>query len=134
MTHGPEIAAAGFAIASITSWITDEDWNRLVGPWGGFVLSILLCAILLRHSAKRIKREDQRAESDNADRDRRHKESMDAQVAAAAKYEGLTREVMAIQVDTAKVMAQLAHSCESLHSEMRSRPCQLHRQDESSTL
>lgn len=137
MTNGSEIAAATLLVASLTSWITDEDWNRLVGPWGGFLVSIILCAILLRHSAKRIKREDDRAEKDNADRERRHQEALQAQVAAAAKYEGLTREVMAIQVDTAKVMMHLSKTNEALHEEMRSRPCQIRKtdpQDESTTV
>lgn len=152
MTHTPEIAAATLVIASLTSWITDEDWNRLVGPWGGFLVSILLCAILLRHSAKRIKREDQRedermrreearAEKESVERERRHKESIAAAEAAAAKYEGLTREVMAIQVETAKVMMRLSKSNEALHGEMKVRPCLAHSgfsfnnpEDESSTV
>ncbi len=117
-------AAATLIMASLTSWISKEDWDRLVGPWGGFVVSLMLCAILLRHSAKRIKKEDDRTASDNQERERRHQENMAKQTEIASKFEAVTERVTETQLETVKALLRLSHSCESLHNEMRSRPCQ----------
>jgi hypothetical protein len=126
MTHplSPEIVGATVVIGGITSWITDEDFNRLVGPWGGFVVSIVLCAILLRHSAKRIKREDDRAANDATERERRHQENLAKQSEIAVKFEAVTDKVTQTQLETVKALLRLSHSNENLHAEMRSRPCQ----------
>jgi len=125
MIHDYSIpAAATLVIASLTSWITKEDWDRLVGPWGGFLVSIILCALLLRHSAKRIKKEDERTAKDNEERERRHKESMEKQDHIAKRFEKITDGVNATNLEVAKVLLKLNNSCENLHYEMRSRPCQ----------
>ena len=130
MTHGPEnaLATAALATASLTGWLTDKDWERLVGPWGGLLISVGMLGILLRHSAKRIAKEDIRSNEDRAERERRHKEQIDVMRETHAKFESLHVRSMDTQLETAKALLKLSHSCEMLHGEMRGRPCQLRRE------
>lgn len=128
MTHPlpvtPEtLAGATVVMASLTGWLTDKDWERMVGPWGGLLLSVCMCGILLRHSAKRIKREDERSELERQERERRHAESMALQRESHAKFETLHTRAMDAQLETAKALLKLSHSNERLHDEMRGRPC-----------
>ena len=131
MTHGSEnaIATAALAIVSLTGWLSDKDWERMIGPWGGMLISLAMLVLLVRHSAKRIAKEDARSEKEAAERERRHKEQLDAMKETHAKFESLHIRSMDTQLETAKALLKLSHSCEMLHSEMRGRPCQVTRRD-----
>lgn len=121
----PELAAAAVVVAGLTNWITDEDWDRLVGPWGGFLISLMLCALLLRHSAKRIRREDDRAKEDALERKTMHKESLEAMKETHSKFDVLSNKQMECQLKTAEALLLLSNSNTNLHEEMRRRKCLL---------
>lgn len=121
----PELAGVAIVTAGITNWISQEDWDRLIGPWGGFVISLLLCALLLRHSAKRIRREDDRAKEDAADRKAMHQESLTAMEKTHTKFETLANRQMECQLETAKAILKMANASENLHTEMKGRRCLL---------
>jgi hypothetical protein len=113
--------------ANLSGLISDKDWERAIGPYGGLLVSLLMLLVLIRHSAARIKKEDARAEKDAAERERRHKEQLDAMASTHSKFEVLHTRQMDAQLETAKALLKLAHAQETLHSEMRGRPCQVAR-------
>lgn len=128
MTHSPlppELAGVAVITAGITNWISQEDWDRLIGPWGGFVISLLLCALLLRHSAKRIRREDDRAKDDAAERKAMHQENLEAMEKTHLKFENLSNRQMDTQLETVKALLTLSSSNDKLHNEMKGRKCLL---------
>ena len=51
----PEAVAAPVLLASLTGWLSDKDWERLIGPWGGMLVSIAMLGFLLRHTASRMR-------------------------------------------------------------------------------
>lgn len=118
-----EFAMIPLIFAGITSWIDDKDMERFIGPWGGLVISLLLCAVLLRHSAKRIRREDDRAKEDAAERKLMHQENLAAMEKTHSKFEAIIGRQMDCQLETAKAILKLSDSNNNLHSEMRSRAC-----------
>jgi hypothetical protein len=122
---------AGIAVtlASITGWLSDKDWERMIGPWGGMMISVVMLGILLRHSAKRITKEDERAKTDREERERRHSESLAAMRETHGKFEQLHTRAMDTQLETAKALLKLSHASEKLHDEMRGRPCQTMRRE-----
>lgn len=126
MTHGPEtsIATAALATASLTGWLSDKDWERMIGPWGGLLISVFMLIILLRHSAKRIAKEDARSNEDRAERDRRHKEQLEVMRETNSKFESLHIRSMDTQLETAKALLKLSHSFDMLHEDVKARPCQ----------
>ena len=101
----------------------------MIGPWGGMLISVSMLVILLRHSAKRIAKEDERAKVDREERERRHAESLAAMKETHVKFEVLHTRAMDTQLETAKALLKLSHANEKLHDEMRGRPCQAVRRE-----
>ena len=83
-----------------------------------------MVGILLRHSAKRIAKEDARAAEDKSERERRHKENLDAMKETHGKFEMLHSRAMDAQLETAKAILKLSHASEKLHEEIKGRPGQ----------
>ena len=126
------IAAAAVFTASLTGWLTDKDWERLVGPWGGMLVSLCMVVVLLRHSAKRISKED-------TERERRHQESMELQTKLGERLDKQNESMQAVAIESIKAQAKVTGAIERLDSNaqrmtlefrelsdgLKVRPCQM---------
>ena len=96
-------------IASITGWIDNEDWNRIIGPFGGLILSLVVSGIMLRlflHASKQSR----------ADAEKRHSETLALQERNSEKLTQLTAEGI-------KAQLAMAHAMSNLKETLDERPC-----------
>jgi hypothetical protein len=132
-TPPPEAIAAPVLLASLTGWLSDKDYERLIGPWGGMLVSIAMLAILLRHTASRMRKDDE-------NRDKRHAESMQMQTALGERLDKQNERLQEIAIEGIKAQAKVAGAIErfdsnaqrlaiefrELNDSLKQRPCQLH--------
>jgi hypothetical protein len=95
--------------ANITGFLTDKDWDRVVGPWGGMMISILAAAIMLRMY---VKIQDQERK-DKADR---HREMMEALTGQVTKNDHLNERVMDLTAESIKAQARVVGAIERFDS------------------
>lgn len=128
----PEAVAAPVLLASLTGWLSDKDWERLIGPWGGMLVSIAMLGILLRHTASRMRKDDE-------NRDKRHSESMAVQKALGERLDKQSEKLQEIAIESIKAQAKVAGAIErfdsnaqrltvefrELNDNLKQRPCQL---------
>jgi len=96
-------------LASITGWIDNEDWNRIIGPFGGLILSLVVSGIMLRlflHSSKQSR----------VDAEKRHSETLALQERNSEKLIQLTAEGI-------KAQLAMSHAVSSLKETLDERPC-----------
>lgn len=98
-------------IAAITGWIDNEDWDRIIGPFGGLILSLVVSGIMLRlflHSSKQSR----------ADAEKRHSETLALQERNSEKLTQLTAEGI-------KAQLAMAHAVSNLKETLDERPCSI---------
>ena len=113
---------AGYKIGeSIYLAISEQDWQRLLGPQGFTVGLILAVLVLWGNGVVREKKERKRREDEEKSREARHKESI-----------GLQREnsekLMAITVESIMAKGMMASAMNRLVDELEGRPCNLNKQ------
>lgn len=128
--HAPPdtLASFGIVFASLTGWLTDKDWERLVGPWGGMLVSLGMLLIILRHTAARQKHQDQQAELDRQDRERRHQEAIALQKENADKLMAITVETIKASGRATVAIERVDSTLQYLTAELEKRPCQVKQQ------
>lgn len=104
-TLPPEAVAAPVLLASLTGWLSDKDWERLIGPWGGMLVSIAMLAILLRHTATRMRKDDE-------NRDKRHTESMQVQKELGERLDKQNEKLQEIAIEGIKAQAKVSSAIE----------------------
>lgn len=124
------IAIASVWTASVTGWLSDKDWERIVGPFGGLVVSLLMLLVLIRHSAARLRRDDERAKHEREERERRHVEAMAIQRALGERLDAQTERVMELTAESIKAQGKTAlaiqsvdRTLQSLTAEWERKPC-----------
>lgn len=96
-------------LASLTGWMSTEDWERIIGPFGGLLLSLAVSGIMLRlflHASKQSR----------ADAEKRHSESFALQERNSEKLIQLTAEGI-------KAQLAMAHAMSNLKETLDERPC-----------
>ena len=96
-------------VATLTGWVSKEDWERLIGPFGGLILSLIVSGIMLRlflHSSKQSR----------ADAEKRHSETLALQERNSEKLTQLTAEGI-------KAQLAMAHAMSNLKETLDERPC-----------
>jgi len=97
----------------------------MIGPWGGMLVSLIMLAIIIRHTAARQKHQYQQAELDRQDRDRRHSEAMAMQKDNAEKLMGITVESIKASGRATLAIERVDSTLQYLTQELEKRPCQL---------
>ena len=119
-------ALALFTTASIFNFFSESDWNRITGPFGGLVVSLAMLVLLVRHSAARIRKDDER-----------HNESIAVQKLLIGKLDRQAEQHMeltkrclesekrtTVAIESVDSTLQLSASrMEDLTRELRSRTC-----------
>jgi hypothetical protein len=113
------LALASVFTASITGWLSDKDWERIVGPFGGLVVSLLMLLVLIRHSSARIKRDDERAAHDREEREKCHQEAMKIQRELGKRLDSQGEKLMAITVESIKAQGKATVAIESVDRTMQ---------------
>lgn len=119
------IAFASVATASFSSSLafTEADWNRILGPLGGYALSVLMLAYFIvrdrnqnrdRKAAEKAAANERAAEAKA--RDDRHKETIGLQKENSAA-------ILAITVRAVENEGKIAAALQQLTTELENRPC-----------
>ena len=96
-------------VATLTGWVSKEDWERIIGPFGGLLLSLVVSGIMLRlflHSSKQSR----------ADAEKRHSETLALQERNSEKLTQLTAEGI-------KAQLAMSHAMSNLKETLDERPC-----------
>lgn len=112
--NSPEIVAVSLFNASLFGLFSKEDWSRMTGPVSGLVVSILIMVVLFKHSANRIRKDDERARLDRQDREERHKEAMQVQRDLMKKLEDKDERLMALTVEQMKAQGHATNAINSM--------------------
>lgn len=131
--HALEALGLGFAfgwslMAYYCSIISNEDWDRILGPNGVAVVAVGAVGILWfnkvssdKERAKALKeqeaKEDARRQEEEINKEKRHAETL----AASHEY---AYQMKALAVESMKVTMKVDHTLSELTSQLRSRPCQ----------
>lgn len=131
--HAIEAILLGLAVGYhgaryLGTLISEGDWQKMTGPHGGmFLLAIAVVALWLnkvsgdKARAKAIaiqdEKEDKRRLEEEANKEKRHAETL----AASHEY---AYQMKALAVESMKVTMKVDHTLAELTKELSSRPCQ----------
>ncbi|MEI8044233.1 MAG: hypothetical protein WCL11_22675 [Verrucomicrobiota bacterium] len=122
---GELFASLAIAFVNLAAYLTSDDWDKLLGPLGCLVLSIIMLGVFISHARNRMRREDARNEARERESERRHEDGMKAQKmlyeAHAIKMESFLTQQMAASLEQIKAnlrqssaTSEMARSIEKL--------------------
>lgn len=109
--------AALAAFVAATAPIRDTDWSKLIGPYGGYFLSLLMLLMFIRRDNRNRKDAAKRLSLEEDSRERRHKEVLQLQKENSSS-------LMVLNVKQIEAQHAVSVAMTGLTQELRSRPCQ----------
>ena len=117
MIHRTTDCAALAAFVAVNAPITESDWSKLIGPYGGYFLSLIMLLLFIRRDNRNRKDATKRLESEELNRERRHKESLEIQ-------RDNSKSLMELNIKQIEAQHAVSVAMTGLTQELRSRPCQ----------
>ncbi len=128
--------AAAACTASLFPALSDQDWARAIGPFGGLFVSLAMLAFFVFHAARRQRKDDARekaaderrekadaaaevrAKEEAEEKERRHKEQLEFQERMQNRVMDLVAESIKADMRVCQAINAMSKSNELVHVQL----------------